>query len=546
MKDATHEHEPDWSRFPPLEVYEADAEAAQFEREPDPPSCEVMMPSSATISSVEPAPNETEGPQLLLRAIPEGAPYPLAALGPLIDVVVAVQGATLAPPAIPAQSALAVASLAVQGFADVETLGGSRPLALYCLTIAQSGERKSSCDAPLMAELRAYEKEQAKAQRDDHTAWQNTHALWKGERDRILGEARKANGEKRTAVRADLDALGAEPAPPASPDRTVTEPTFEGLTRKFAEGHPSLGIFSDEGGQFLGGHAMNSDNRQKTLAALNDLWQGNPIRRTRQGDGSLIIFGRRLAVHLMVQPGVARAFMADPMAGDTGFLPRFLICEPPSTIGTRLHAYVRRDDVALAAFSNRLREILETPLLMDPETRELHPRHLRLSPTARALLVAFSDTIEVAQASRGTLAHVRSYASKAAEQAARIAGVLTLWRDLDAYEVTAQYMANAIDLAQFYLSEAARLADAAAASAEIEKAEKLRQWLLESWPHPEILLGDILQRSPIRSLRDRRAAKKAVAVLVEAGWLMPLDPGTIVRGSPRKESFQVVSNRHVV
>ena len=61
------------------------------------------------------------------------------------------------------------------------------------------------------------------------------------------------------------------------------EPTYEGLTRLFFEGQPSLGIFSDEGGQFLGGHGMNSDNRQKTVAALNDLWGGNPIRRTRQG-----------------------------------------------------------------------------------------------------------------------------------------------------------------------------------------------------------------------------------------------------------------------
>jgi hypothetical protein len=72
------------------------------------------------------------------------------------------------------------------------------------------------------------------------------------------------------------------------------------------------------------------------LAALNDLWQGNPIRRTRAGEGALTLFGRRLAVHLMVQPGVTRTLMADPMAGDTGFLPRCLLCEPTSAIGTRI------------------------------------------------------------------------------------------------------------------------------------------------------------------------------------------------------------------
>ena len=113
-------------------------------------------------------------------------------------------------------------------------------------------------------------------------SWHNAHALWKGERDRILADAKKGKGEKRTAAEADLDAPGRGTGRTAVADRTVTEPTFEGLTKLFATGQPSLGIFSDEGGQFLGGHAMNTDNRQKTLAALNDLWQGNPIRRTRR------------------------------------------------------------------------------------------------------------------------------------------------------------------------------------------------------------------------------------------------------------------------
>lgn len=494
----------------------------------------------------EPIPFKAEGPQPLLREIPPGEPFPVQALGPLRAAVEAVQGLTLAPVAIPAASALAVASLAVQGFVDVETLGGTRPVSLYALTIAQSGERKSSCDAPLMSGLRAFEKEQAKARREDMGAWENTYVLWKGERDRILAEAKKGKGEKRTAAEADLAALGREPAAPPSPDRTVTEPTYEGLTRKFAEGMPTLGIFSDEGGQFLGGFAMASENRQKTLTALNDLWQGNPIRRTRQGEGSFTLYGRRLAVHLMVQPGVARTFMADPMAADTGFLPRFLICEPPSTIGTRLQSLVRDDGFALPAFAARLRDILDRPLPMDSETRELEPRILPLSREARAMLVQFSDAVEAAQASGGGYAHIPGYASKAAEQAARIAGVLTAWADLDAPEVTGETMADAVTLAAFYLGEAARLSDAATISAEIEKAEALRKWLLTAWPHPEVLPGDVVQRAPIRSLRESPAARASIAMLVKHGWLVALPKGAEVRGVARKEAYRIVRPGHEV
>ena len=354
-------------------------------------------------------------------------------------------------------------------------------------------------------------------------------------------------GRTQAEAQADLAALGDEPAAPPSPDRTVTEPTYEGLTRKFAEGMPSLGIFSDEGGQFLGGFAMSSDNRQKTLAALNDLWQGNPIRRTRQGEGSFTLYGRRLAVHLMVQPGVARDFMADPKTDDTGFLPRFLLCEPPSTIGTRMHAGTRPDNGAVDRFTQRLRDVLAAALPMDPESRALEPRRLALAADARALLVRFSDAVESQQAEGGDLSGVTGYASKAAEQACRIAGVLTLWRDLHATEVARSEMANGIALAQFYLSEALRLADAAKVSEETDRAERLRRWLVQVWPEAEITTRDIVQKAPVRALRETKTAAAALGVLEKHGWVVALPAGTIIRSAARSTGWRIVKGAgHVV
>jgi hypothetical protein len=176
---------------------------------------------------------------------------------------------------------------------------------------------------------------------------------------------------------------------------------------------------------------------------------------------------------------------------------------------------------------------------MDLETRELQPRTLSLSSGARELLVQFSDAIEAAQAPGRDLAHVTGTASKAAEQAARIAGVLTLWRDLAAVEVDPRDMADAIDLAQFYLSEAARLASGAAVSAETDRAETLRRWLLESWPHPEIASAEVVNKGP-NALREAVKAHAALALLERHGWLVPLDPGTVVRGSARKAAWRIV------
>ncbi|MBU2936369.1 MULTISPECIES: hypothetical protein [Pacificibacter] len=63
---------------------------------------------------------------------------------------------------------------------------------------------------------------------------------------------------------------------------------------------------------------------------------------------------------------------------------------------------------------------------------------------------------------------------------------------------------------------------------------------MDRWVGPEILPSDILQRAPIRSLRERPAALKAIAFLVDAGWLIPLEAGTKVRGKCRKAAYQIV------
>ncbi len=498
------------------------------------------------MNAANPIPFNPEGPQPLLREIPAGEAYPVEALGPLRDPVEAVQGFTQAPVAIPAASALAVASLAVQGFADVETLGGFAPVSLYFLTIAQSGERKSSCDKPLLRGLREYEREQSEVYAAAFKTWANDLELHDAKRKGALRDAASGKPDKRTEAEADLAALGDAPEGPILPDRTASEPTLEGLFRAFLQGQPSLGLFSDEAGQFLGGHAMNADNRMKTLGGLNSLWDGSEIKRTRAGDGVFTLRGRRMALHLMAQPVVMHGFISDPLASGLGFLPRCLICEPASSIGQRLSANMRRDDAALSIFAARLKSILSRTLPTWDDGRTLKPGSLMLTPSARALLVAFSDAMEAAQAPRGALSHITGTASKVAEQAARIAGALTLWADLDASEVQPAVMADAITLAQFYLSEASRLASAATVSVEIDRAEALRKWLSDGWMEPEVLVRDVVRLGP-NPLRESPKARAALGILERHGWLAPLDPGTVVRGAARAESWRIVRGAgHVV
>jgi hypothetical protein len=435
-----------------------------------------------------------------------------------------------------AQSALAVASLAVMAHADVETLVDQSPTGLYVLTIANSGERKSSCDTLFMKAIHEFEKEAARRQVKAMQEWGDDHAIWKARHSELIKQAKEGDAQAKE----ELKTLGPAPLPPPSGDLVVTEPTYEGLTRAFKEGRPALGIFADEGGQFLGGHAMNSENRLKTMAASNDLWGGKPIKRTRQGEGSYTLAGCRLGMHLMVQPTVATGFMADPQTVDTGFLPRFLITQPRSTIGTRLQAKVRDGGFfGMTAFSQRLEEILAADLPLDSSSRELRPKLLKLSQEARTLLADYSDQVELMQGPGQTYRHVTGFASKSAEQAARIAGVLTLWGDLRAKEVDGPTMQNAIALATYYLAEAARLMGGVVADAEFNRAEKLRVWLLENWTEQDIIYSEILQFGPYE-LRSSKDVGKSLKLLVTHGWLALLPKGTVVRGSKRNKAWRII------
>ncbi len=495
---------------------------------------------------IKPIPFSTEGPQPLLRPIAKGEAYPVAALGPLEAAVRAVQDKTQAPVAITAQSALSVASLAVQGFADVETLGGTAPTSLFCLTVAASGERKSGCDKLLLAGLREFEQDAHKAYGEALEVFQAEKRLWDAREKKLLGKAANggATGDKAAT---ELRALPSAPLPPLYPIRTATEPTFEGLVKLFEVASPALGLFTDEGGSFFGGHAMNTDNKLKTMAGLSSLWDGTPINRTRAGDGASTLYGRRLAAHMMVQPVAIRPLLADPVANGQGFLARFLITEPESNIGYRAFAEAKpQSDSDLLAFKAKLISVLAADLPLQDGTRnQLAPTRLRLTSEAKALLRGYYDATEYAQRPEGDLAMVKSYASKSAEQAARIAGVLALWADLAVTEISASCMANGIELAQYYLGEARRLAGMAVISADIDQAEKLRLWLIEKWGKPEITPSDVVQYGPY-ALRESPKAKASLDLLAKHGWLTTLPANHVVEGKARKLAYRVERGQDVV
>jgi hypothetical protein len=67
----------------------------------------------------------------------------------------------------------------------------------------------------------------------------------------------------------------------------------------------------------------------------------------------------------------------------------------------------------------------------------------------------------------------------------------------------------------------------------------LRRWLLASWAESEVLVRDVVRLGP-NPLRESPKARAALGILEKHGWLVPLEPGTVVRGAARKEVWRIV------
>lgn len=73
--------------------------------------------------------------------------------------------------------------------------------------------------------------------------------------------------------------------------------------------------------------------------------------------------------------------------------------------------------------------------------------------------------------------------------------------------------------------------------ADIDPAEKLRVWLMETWQEPEIMSRDVVQSGP-NCVRDSKAAKRAPQIFETHGWLVALLKGTVIRGSARSQAWR--------
>ena len=427
---------------------------------------------------------------------PAPAAFPFDALGPILGSAArAIAEDVQAPDSLAGGSVLAAASLAVQPLANAMLPHGQRsPLSVFVITGAGSGDRKSAVDAVACKEVEEVRKDQARA-----------HAKEMQKYEAEMGE------------RKPKDPTPTKPAPQSI---TTANATIEGIC-KLLKFQSSLGIFSAEGGEMLGGHSLRDDKRSSGLAFYLKGWSGESLDSLRGGDGLTVLLGRRMAMHVLVQPVLLRELLCDPLAQGQGLLARCLIAEPQTLAGTRMFKHTNpHENPDVIAYNERIRTLLATApdCWVNGDGYELKPRDLYMGDDARALWIAFYNVIEGQQANGSELDGARPFASKAAEHAARIAGIITMVENPQATHITSEAMDGAIQLTAFYLNEHLRLTGAGRQEREEGALRSLLEWM--QGRGTTVAKKDVLQRTP-RAIRDLKAAgiNAMLSDLVARGYI---------------------------
>ncbi len=447
---------------------------------------------------------------------PPPAPFPLHALGWLAPAAQAIARKVQCPSAIAGQSVLGAASLAVQAHADVQLPHGQQsPASIFLMTVAQSGDRKSAADREALWPVIRREDTLRAEYQEKFATWKTAMTAWTAAKKKEENRPNRSLEERKL----DLACLGPEPERPLSSTLTTGDITVDGLLKNWPLMQGALGVFSAEGGQFTSGHAMSDDAKVKSSALLCEIWDGRLKSRVRAGDGIVELEGRRMALHILVQPDIAAKFLGDSELRSQGILSRMLVAAPETLAGTRAYRDpLPADEVEIRRYGARILSILETPPpLIGTVPNALKPRAVPFSAAAKDLWIAFADETERRQGRGGDLEELRDMGGKAAEHAARIAVVLAAVEDLHVHEIGLGPMVNAITLMRFYLGEALRLAGLQRTDTRLERAQAALTWM-QAQGGSTIDFREVMRRGPT-SVRTKAALEDALHVLTEHGWV---------------------------
>lgn len=402
-------------------------------------------------------------------------PFPVEAFPPIIrNAVYEVEQQTQAPLPLIAASVLGAVSLVCQNRIDVCRLNNLRsPTSLFLLTLAESGERKSTVDKILMRPLYQLEEELFDRYTQEIIDWRNNEVIFRAKQKALL--SRMKTDISRNKCTSAIDErlrvlLATTPTEPVRYKLMLNDATPAAMKNFLGGQWRSISLISDEAGVVFNGHSL------KELPFINKMWDGSVFSVERKSSPELLIKDARLTMSLMVQPDVFENYRSrrGDMAKGIGFFARCLICMPKSTQGYRSINNPIVSTEHLPVFHKRLIQLMREGIARKGEKERVC---LRFSFEAERKWIDFYNQTEREMGEIGYLSDFKDYASKMAENMARIAALLHYFHGSEG-DISAQAVEDAKKISAWYVEEYKRLFTVSKEFTIVNtEAEELYSWI---------------------------------------------------------------------
>lgn len=455
-------------------------------------------------------------------------PYPIEALPD--EVRHAVKEAVSymqCPVALAANSAIGTISVVCQAFANVardnNLFGG---INLFIISIAESGERKTSADNWFIQEVTTWDRMHRAKAKQLKASFQVREAAWQKVEASLQNKMKLAinSGESTDALIEELEQHQlTKPVEPTIPTLLFTDTTPEYLAYSLAKIYPIGGLFSSEGGIVFSASGMREESANTYLGLLNVLWDGGTYRVGRRTSESYVVEDARLTLNLALQYAPFQALLRDPkkMARGAGFLARVLLAWPESTQGLRKFQPAPDNWPHLERFNSKIRGLL-TQLDAKPSL----DRTIMLSPEAKKEWINFHDRVEHNLRKNGPYESIRDFASKAAENAARMAAIFQIFKDGNADGgIQPEMVIRASTIIEWHLDETIRIMSSISQPGYSVPHLVLKDWLIEYCLQNStnvIERSKILQQGP-RPLRRKNDLDLAIRMLKDNQYVSEIN-----------------------
>lgn len=396
-------------------------------------------------------------------------------------------------------------------------MGQVRPVTQYVMTVAESGERKSTVDELLLSPYREHDRNVMLAHDAEIEKYFIERDWWEAKRACLVRASVKSglDAEAVEALKAErVEHAKLKPKKPRMRLLIRQDITPRAIMDALAGNGESIAIVTDEGQMLFKSGAMAN------LGLLNSLW-GSPevLSLNRSKEDHVLVMAPRASISIMTQPDVLRDYIGKrgSVAKGSGHWARYLVAWPQSNVGYRPVDDGEAIWEHLPVFHDRIKQLLSLQAEMYVSGK-VDPKLLEFTGDAKVRWFAQANRTEWMLRPGDYLHDITDFGSKAMEIVARLAAVMHYFAG-EKGDISLDTLERAIAIVAYHVDQYKELFSPRLAPPEDQvDARKVELYLRDLWggygSNSFIAKNHLLRNGPVR---DRERLNAALRVSARKG-----------------------------